>query len=150
MKAVDFNEFVAEHLKHIHDLTFQGQKEYAHGEVDNVFNNFMRVAADVEIPRTKALWTYLAKHLDGIKAHIKGHKSQREHVSGRINDAIVYLLLLDAMIWEDDNIDKELQDLNRSAINQKQTFSPEIGVPEPGKIYPMNASPYTKHRLNDK
>ena len=41
---------------------------------------------------------YLLKHIDGISSYIEGHKSQRENVSGRITDAIVYLFLLWAMI----------------------------------------------------
>jgi len=45
--------------------------------------------------------TYLLKHIDGISAYVKGHKSQREDVTGRITDAIVYLMLLWAMVVED-------------------------------------------------
>ena len=36
--------------------------------------------------------------MDGISSYIEGHKSQREDVSGRIKDSIVYLLLLWAMV----------------------------------------------------
>ena len=79
-----------------------GQKEYAHSE-DNVFANFERVAESLDITREKALMTYLLKHIDGIKAYIKGHKSQRESVSGRITDAIVYLCLLWGMIESEKN-----------------------------------------------
>ena len=46
---------------------------------------------------------YLLKHIDGICAYLKGHKSQREHVTGRITDAIVYLMLLWGMIKEQEN-----------------------------------------------
>ena len=48
------------------------------------------------------LWIFLKKHMDGITAYIKGHKSQREDVRGRIKDAIVYLMLLWAMVEERD------------------------------------------------
>tara|TARA_R110002020_G_scaffold37051_7_gene111688 strand:- start:479 stop:754 length:276 start_codon:yes stop_codon:yes gene_type:complete len=74
-----------------------GQKEYAH-DIDNVFANFDRVANTLNIPREKVLMTYLLKHIDGIVSYIEGHKSQREDVSGRIVDAIVYLGLLHGMI----------------------------------------------------
>jgi len=43
---------------------------------------------------------YLLKHVDGIKAYVNGHKSQREDVRGRITDIIVYLMLLWGMIEE--------------------------------------------------
>ena len=74
-----------------------GQKEYAH-DIDNVFANFERIARALEVDREKVLMTYLLKHIDGISAYVKGHKSQREDVTGRITDAIVYLMLLWAMV----------------------------------------------------
>ena len=46
---------------------------------------------------------FLLKHIDGICAYLKGHTSQREHVTGRITDAIVYLMLLWGMIKEQEN-----------------------------------------------
>ena len=45
--------------------------------------------------------TYFMKHIDGIASHINGHTSQREDVTGRITDAIVYLCLLWGMVDED-------------------------------------------------
>ena len=77
-----------------------GQKEYAHGR-ENVFANFERGAKALEISREKVLMTYLLKHIDGISAYVKGHKSQREDITGRITDAIVYLMLLWAMNRDD-------------------------------------------------
>jgi len=43
------------------------------------------------------------KHIDGICAYVKGHKSQRENVRGRMTDVIVYLCLLWGMIDDEDN-----------------------------------------------
>lgn len=77
-----------------------GQKEYAH-DIDNVFANFERIAKSLDVTREKVLMTYLLKHVDGISAYVKGHKSQREDVTGRITDAIVYLMLLWAMSREE-------------------------------------------------
>ena len=81
-----------------------GQKEYAH-DPDNAFRNFQAIASEVEVtcPECQAqvpltqevvLWVYFKKHLDGILAAIKGHRSQRESVEGRIKDARMYLALL--------------------------------------------------------
>lgn len=81
-----------------------GQKEYAHDN-DQVFANFMRLANQLKLDRKQILWVYLQKHLDGILAHINGHKSQRENVRGRIKDARVYLALLRGMIEEDDKLE---------------------------------------------
>ena len=79
-----------------------GQKEYAHTD-NNVFANFDRVGSLLSISSEKTLMVYLLKHIDGITAYISGHKSQREDVRGRIKDAIVYLMLLWAMIEEREN-----------------------------------------------
>ena len=77
-----------------------GQKEYAHDE-DNVFANFERIAEQTSFDKKMVLWIYLMKHIDGIASFLKGHKSQRENVEGRLTDAIVYLCILWAMIEEE-------------------------------------------------
>ena len=81
----------------------EGQKEYAHDEKD-VFANFNRVANLLEEDRKKVLMTYMLKHVDGIAAYVKGHKSQREDVTGRITDCMVYLMLLWGMIEEENGL----------------------------------------------
>ena len=78
----------------------QGQKEYAQTE-NNVFANFERLSKSLDLSRSKVLMVYLLKHIDGISSYIKGHKMQREDITGRITDAIVYLTLLWAMVEED-------------------------------------------------
>lgn len=86
----------------------QGQKEYSHEE-SNAFMNFQRVAKDLGLDQKEVLWVYLRKHLDGIVAYIKGHKSQREDVRGRIKDARVYLVLLRGMIEDEEAESKEAE-----------------------------------------
>ena len=78
-----------------------GQEEYSHDE-DNAFANFERVAKLTDMNREQVLFVYLLKHIDGISAYIKGHRSQRESIQGRITDARVYLALLYGMIHEDE------------------------------------------------
>jgi|TARA_Y100000310_G_scaffold344315_1_gene456368 hypothetical protein len=92
-------------MKQIRSMRDAGQKEYAHDEQD-VFANFNRISNLLDIDRKKVLMTYLLKHIDGIVAYINGHKSQREDVTGRITDCIVYLTLLWGMI-KDDTISRE-------------------------------------------
>ena len=74
-----------------------GQKEYAHDE-GNALANFERSASECNVSREQALWIFAMKHKDGIAAWIKGYRSQREDVRGRIKDLIVYLILLWAMV----------------------------------------------------
>ena len=83
-------DYIFGEVKKIHT---EGQKEYAMDE-DNVFANFERISNNLDISREQVLMVYLLKHIDGINAWVKGHKSQRENVRGRIKDAIVYLCLL--------------------------------------------------------
>ena len=77
-----------------------GQKEYARKQ-NNAFANFERVAENLDIDRKEVLLVYLLKHIDGICSYVKGHKSQREDVRGRLTDAIVYLCLLWGVIEDD-------------------------------------------------
>ena len=97
MNKIHFDAFFAYMIDEIKDTRDDGQKEYARTETD-IFANFERVAKCLHISKEKALMAYLLKHIDGIGSYINGHKSQREEISGRIKDAIVYLLLLWAMI----------------------------------------------------
>ena len=96
MKDLIDREIIPQVLK-IRDA---GQKEYARNQ-DNVFANFERVSKLLSISKEKALMTYLLKHIDGIISYVDGHDSQREDVTGRITDAIVYLMLFWAMTKED-------------------------------------------------
>lgn len=97
---------VRSQLKEVLKTRDAGQKEYAHN-IDNVFANFERTSSLLDIPRDKALMVFFLKHVDGISAYVKGHKSQREDVTGRITDAIVYLCLLRGMIEDGKNRTKE-------------------------------------------
>lgn len=81
-----------------------GQKEYAHKDT-NAFTNFERVSERLGISREHVLLVYMEKHMDGIHSYVKGHRSQRESVTGRINDVIVYLVLLRGMV-EENNLDE--------------------------------------------
>jgi predicted AAA+ superfamily ATPase len=95
-------EAIFNKVKSIHT---EGQKEYAMNE-NNVFANFQRIANQTNIDQKMVLWIYLMKHIDGIASYIKGHKSQRENVRGRLTDAIVYLCILWGMIAKEDSNEK--------------------------------------------
>ena len=101
MKHSEMHKLMDDILKKVTVTRDSGQKEYAHNDND-VFANFNRVAHLLEEDRKKVLMTYMLKHIDGIAAYVKGHKSQREDVTGRITDCIVYLMLLWGMIEEED------------------------------------------------
>lgn len=94
------------------ELREAGQKEYAHDE-NEAFSNFNRLADELLLDRKQILWVYAKKHIDGIVSFIKGHKSQREDVRGRINDLVVYMCILRGMIDEE---------ANKEAMNKQMTM----------------------------
>ena len=94
------NLFDNEIMPSIRSMRDAGQKEYAQ-DLDEIFANFHRVSNAMGTDRKKVLMVYLLKHIDGISAYVKGHQSQREDITGRITDSIVYLMLLWGMIKED-------------------------------------------------
>ena len=124
-------------IKEVTLVRNEGQKEYAHDKED-VFANFNRVANLLEEDRKKVLMTYMLKHVDGIAAYVKGHKSQRENVTGRITDCMVYLMLLWGMIEEEDGVVSRKEE-DSSVFNVLATFPDEnIGVSVGGGCGTLN------------
>jgi predicted AAA+ superfamily ATPase len=125
VKKKKFDELFKDIIEEVKATRDDGQKEYAHTE-DDVFANFQRVASSLDISKEKALMVYLMKHMDGINAYIKGHKSQRENVTGRIKDAIVYLCLLWGMV-DDDKIQPNTTTFNpKTGEVSYQTVGDEV------------------------
>lgn len=77
-------------------------REYA-TNID-ALSNFKDCAAESGITPAQNWHTLASKHWRGICSFIRGFKAQREDVRGRINDLIVYLVLLRAMIDEEQGI----------------------------------------------
>jgi len=102
MTQKHMNELMDVMMNDINKMRNEGQKEYAH-DPNEIFANFNRISHLLDENRQKVLMTYMLKHIDGISAYVKGHKSQREDVRGRITDSIVYLMLLRGMIEEDEH-----------------------------------------------
>ena len=122
MEKSEFDSFFKLIIDEVKSTRDSGQKEYAHTE-DNIFANFERVSNSLDISKEQALMVYLLKHIDGINAWVKGHKSQREDVGGRIKDAIVYLCLLWAM-----SEDYERKKVKHSLDNNRTSvFNPKTG-----------------------
>ena len=80
-----------------------GQAEYARTDGD-VLANFKRIGKSLDMNPDKVIAVYLLKHMDGIISHIDGHKSQRENVTGRLTDVIVYCCLLWASVEDNNNV----------------------------------------------
>tara|TARA_Y100000592_G_C5452096_1_gene309302 strand:+ start:335 stop:646 length:312 start_codon:yes stop_codon:yes gene_type:complete len=97
-----------------------GQKEYAR-KSNNAFANFERIGENLDLDRKEVLLVYLLKHIDGICSYVKGHKSQREDVRGRITDVIVYLCLLWGMADDEKYEGHSKHYYNRREDNDKMS-----------------------------
>jgi len=91
-------------LERVHNLFATKNEEYAGGA--DILGNFRRQAAQQNVPMSTA-WMFLAgKHIDAIQEYVKdtraGVKRNRtQDISERIDDLIVYALLLHVIAEEE-------------------------------------------------
>ncbi len=102
-----------------------GQAEYAHNDAD-AFANFKRVGESLQLDQKQVLLVYAMKHWDGVASFVAGNVSQREDVTGRINDLIVYLGLLRGMVEEERG---NAQYFDRLAFPVQQATQQSSGTP---------------------
>lgn len=106
MNTQEFARSIDELHERLIGLTKTKGEEYKRRD-DNQFANFERGARSLGLTREQVLMVYLSKHLDSIVTYIKDRaagqeKIYAEPISGRIDDAILYLLLLRGMTVEND------------------------------------------------
>lgn len=106
MTKKEMQELTERIFEEIRAVRAAGQAEYGHGS-ESAFDNFERTGADLGLSREHVLWIFAMKHRDGIASYLKGHKSQREDVRGRIKDLIVYLMLLWGMVEDAETKENE-------------------------------------------
>lgn len=99
MNQSDFNKLAEATFQRIRDLTSSKGIEYRAGD-DDQLANFKRLSGQLKLLPEKVLWVYLTKHLDGILNFVNTGTQPSEGVGGRINDAILYLILLKAIFTE--------------------------------------------------
>lgn len=99
MRKQRFLKLLQDQLVALQELTATKGEEYARSE-DDQLANFKRQAAELGLDPEKVLAIFLNKHLDAIKSFIKTGQVLSEPIHGRIDDAILYLILLKAMIVE--------------------------------------------------
>jgi hypothetical protein len=97
----DFDYLLHQTFRHLSDLTESKGREYA-GSADQLAN-FKRLADRLCLEPEQVLLVYLAKHLDAIDTYVRDYSAHTEPVlsepiEGRIDDAILYLCLLKALI----------------------------------------------------
>lgn len=115
MNKQDFKNLIDEQWMRIQALTDTKGEEYS--QSDNQLANFVRQSHDLGIPPEVVIMVYLNKHLDSIRAYARGGYPESEPIEGRIDDAILYLLLLKAQI-------REGTDIAPSTRKRKENNSP--------------------------
>ena len=100
MNATEFEDrFLKTTLEELIHLTRTKGREYANN--DDQLANFKRLGTQLGLRPEQVLYVYLAKHLDSIQSFLR-HPEQdlSEPIEGRIDDAILYLILLKALLDE--------------------------------------------------
>lgn len=108
----------------LESLTDSKGKEYSH-DADQLAN-FKRQAAELGVSPLMVLAVYLNKHLDAVKSFIKNGKEFSEPIEGRIDDAILYLILLKALISD---LRSQQSQSNKTPISEqtRQEFLQSLG-----------------------
>lgn len=115
MKAEDRAAFIEKFLEdHCRAVMRDKGTEYSRGEAD-VNSNFARGADVIGVDSIAVLYVYLSKHWDAIVHYIKTRESLSEPIAERIGDAVNYLLILAAMLDEQER-GSELQARGRVEV----------------------------------
>lgn len=101
MDRATFTEMVESEFGQLLKLLEQKGNDYAGNE--DVLANFKRNADRLGLEPQQVLGVYMNKHLDAIFTYIREGEVHSEPIEGRIHDAINYLLLLLAMVREQDD-----------------------------------------------
>lgn len=105
MNQERFERLVDAAIAELRDLLIVKGGEYA-GSEDRLAN-FKRGAQLTGASAQQVLFIYLSKHYDAIATYIRDRatgteRRRSEPIEGRIHDAINYLLLLEALVVEDE------------------------------------------------
>ena len=103
MKQPEFDALLASTFNELSTLTKSKGQEYANSS--DQLANFYRLALMLGLAPSVILLVYLQKHLDSIFQYVRSISSgaipiESEPIQGRIDDAILYLILLKALLSE--------------------------------------------------
>lgn len=108
MKRTEFeNIIINQTMLTLLNISKSKGQEYSRGE-DDANSNFVRLAKELGMTPETILWVYAAKHIDSVVCFIKdtekGNKRQlSEPIEGRIDDIIMYMMLLKGLIFDRQN-----------------------------------------------
>lgn len=112
--------------------------EYAGNQADDALANFRRNSLDAGVSMETCWRIYAGKHWDAISQYVRDanvgnfSRDRMEPIEGRVDDLIVYLILLKAMIIErrderEDNLPQTPS--NPNDLNPWRTENKTLGQP---------------------
>ena len=101
MKVKDFISWAENMQMEEHHIMLTKGEEYTVSNTDK-FENFKSIAARTNTTASHVCLIYLLKHMDSIRNYtLTGKESSNESITGRIQDARNYLLLLGGIFAEE-------------------------------------------------
>lgn len=98
MKASEFEQISKDILEECKKTLTAGSSEYA-GDSDKLAN-FKDAAKLLGTTPEEVAFIYFYKHATGIARYCRDKKPQRDSIKGRVVDAINYLILIYAVLYE--------------------------------------------------
>lgn len=102
MTPENFELLLSRQMDKLKELTRTKGKEYSRSD-DDKLANFKRLGLSLNLAPEAVLFVYLSKHLDAITHYVSfGNWTTplSEPIDGRIDDAILYLILLKGLIQD--------------------------------------------------
>lgn len=96
MTKSEFSKLLDATFARVKVLTQTKGEEYSRDE--NQLANFNRASWEAGISPAQAWLVFFNKHIDSIKYLVKTGKEGSEPIEGRIDDAILYLILLKGIL----------------------------------------------------
>ena len=98
MTFEQFDAIVAARIKVLQETMATKGMEYANSELDRLAN-FKKIAEEIGLTPLRVWSVYFKKHTRAIDSYVRtGQIYSAESITGRINDAIAYLLLLEGLV----------------------------------------------------
>lgn len=128
MKHSTFRKLLTQVHEKMVSLTESKGEEYK-GVQDNQFGNFERTAQDTGLSREQVWLVFFNKHFDALRTYVRDmatgvERKRSESIVGRIDDAILYLILLRGMVIQNEGGGIEAF----GVLSQEGLFDP-IAVP---------------------
>lgn len=100
---MDINDIIAKQISRCEYILMLKSQEYTPD--NDKFKNFRIAAALTQTTPAKALWAMAAKHFASISELLQRDETNMELWTEKITDAINYLLLLRALLEEENEVD---------------------------------------------